>query len=59
MRGGETNFLKRRGVGKLGKGEGCLKRGAGTPLRTMVGTEKSAEAFIQKCSVNKAFGKNV
>ena len=27
--------------------------------KTLVGTEESAEAVIQKCSVNKVFGKNV
>ena len=32
--GGETKFLK-RGEGKLGKGVGALKMGAGTPLQTM------------------------
>ena len=31
--GGNTNILKRGG--KLGEGVGALKRGAGTPLRTM------------------------
>ena len=33
-RGGETIILKRGG--KLGQGLGALKRGAGTPLRTMI-----------------------
>ena len=37
-RGGETKILKRRegGWGKqAGSKSGCLKKGAGTPLRTM------------------------
>ena len=33
-RGGKTIILKRGG--KLGQGLGALKRGAGTPLRTMI-----------------------
>ena len=35
-RGRETKILKRWGRGKLGQGVGALKRGAGTPLQTMV-----------------------
>ena len=35
--GGDTKIKKKgEGGGKLGQGVGALKRGAGTPLQTMV-----------------------
>ena len=43
--GGDTK-IKKKGGGKLGQGVGALKRGAGTPLRTM--TRRSI--FERQCS---------